>query len=117
MSHARNKHTITSKTVHARQIVQILGNSEIFVVGENVLINETMLELTDDGGVPLTNCSMISSQMKNGHEAFPLPPSRTLQTSFMGTASLACSIFVSHSSSWICKSLFAERLINSSFSN
>jgi hypothetical protein len=52
---------MTSKTVHAHHIVQMLGNSCISVEGENVLIIVTMLALTDVGGVPFINCSMIIS--------------------------------------------------------
>ena len=54
--------TITSNTVLARRIVQLLGNSEIVVVDEKVLIMVMMFELIAVGGIPFTNCSMISSQ-------------------------------------------------------
>ena len=50
---------MTKRTVRAWRIVQILGISLIFVLGEKHLMDEIMLAFTDVGGVPLTICSII----------------------------------------------------------
>jgi hypothetical protein len=59
---------MTKRTVHAWQIVQILGISLIFVLGEKHLMDEIIFAFTDVGGVPLTICSIINSHMNRGEE-------------------------------------------------
>ena len=54
--------TTTRSTVFPRLIVHMLGCSLIFVKGEKCRTVETMLALTDVGGVPFTSCSSRSSQ-------------------------------------------------------
>lgn len=76
--------TTTNKTVNA---CQILVSSLMLVVGEKAFTIATILELTDVGGVPVNNCSIISSQMYNDHDDVPPWLSCIFEISFTETVS------------------------------
>ena len=72
--YAANACTTVSRTVHAHQIVQILGICLISVPGETCLTIEKMLAFTAVGGVPFTNCSSNISHTNKDQDGDPFLP-------------------------------------------